>query len=176
MGQEARVTITHRLADLPYDYALQPMPRVPRLASSLLLAAGLVLVFAGLSTALGYTLVGMLASVGVVAALLYAGGIWFGRGSPTPSPPVTVFDRNLVLLPGTPLLDGFEETARATVRAQCLAALAGERAQFTAGGRTFDVTPIHTSDGAVLYGALIERRAVTAAGAVRGVQADVAIR
>jgi hypothetical protein len=52
--------------------------RTKYLLSSLLMAAGIVLVFYGFSSALGFTVTGTLASVAAIAALLYAGGVIFG--------------------------------------------------------------------------------------------------
>jgi hypothetical protein len=53
-----------------------------RVLSSVLLASGIVLVFAGLSAALGFTAPGMIASIAVIGTLLYTGSVWFS------SPPV----------------------------------------------------------------------------------------
>ncbi|HVL69257.1 MAG TPA: hypothetical protein VM364_18510 [Vicinamibacterales bacterium] len=162
---------------MPYHYALHRMPRLKRLASSLLFAAGIVLVFAGLSAALGFTALGMLASVGLIAALLYAGGTWFG-GAPTRpgGGPVLVFDATLTLVSGAPLLAQFPAALHDTLRAHCVAALAGERTQFAAGGRTFDATPIVAGDGRVLYAALIERSQTAAAAGAAAVHANVIVR
>jgi hypothetical protein len=143
------------------------MARVTRLASSLLLAAGIVLVFVGLTAALGFTVGAMVASVAAIATLLYAGTVWFGPAPPALMPSgaetVIVFDRSLHLVagatPGTSLLSQFPAALRETVEAHCRAALAGEHSHFSCeiGGRhlTFDVAPIQTIAGAVLYGVLI---------------------
>ena len=67
-------------------------------ASSLLMASGVVLTFVGLSSAFGFTPGGMVASVAAIAALLYAGGVWFGRPvatSPAGAATIIVFDRTL---------------------------------------------------------------------------------
>ena len=61
---------------LPYDCAL-PMDQIRRVTSGILLGAGIALVLAGLSAALGSTIPAILASLAVVAALLFAGGVWF---------------------------------------------------------------------------------------------------
>lgn len=132
--------------------------RSRRLASSLLLAGGIVLVFAGLSAALGFTPLGMLASVGAIAALLYAGATWFAE--PARLPPVSnvlVFDHTLTLTSGQPLLARFAEAEHAELRARCASALAGERVSATIDGRGYDITPIVSGEGVVLFGALIER-------------------
>lgn len=59
--------------------------RTKRLVSSFLMAAGIVLVFYGFSSALGFTTVGVLASVAAISALLYAGGVLFGSAPATQS-------------------------------------------------------------------------------------------
>ena len=138
-----------------------------RAASSLLLAGGIVFVFAGLSTALGFGREGILASVAVIAALLYAGGVWFG-GTPAILAPaggetVMVFDRSLRITagaaPGTALLSKFPEPLRPEIEMRCRLALQGEHTHFDcehAGARlSFDISPVHTIHGMVLYGVLI---------------------
>ena len=55
--------------------------RTKRLISSLLMAAGIVLVFYGFNSALGFTVIGMIASVAAIVSLLYAGGVLFGTPS-----------------------------------------------------------------------------------------------
>src|SRR5262245_3319901 len=137
-----------------------------RLASSSLLGLGIVLVFFGMSAALGFTGGGMIASLAVITALLYAGGIWFGGSQaavPAGTETVFVFDRALRVsagaAPGTPLLSQFPEPMQAEIGARCRAALRGERTHFLcehAGRRIdFDVAPVQTSNGTVLYGVLI---------------------
>jgi hypothetical protein len=142
------------------------MRGVRRLASSSLLGLGILLVFVGMSAALGFTGGGMIASVAAIAALLYGGGIWFGTPpaiAPVGAETVFVFDRALRVAagaaPGTPLLSHFPEPMQAEIGARCRAALRGERTHFLCehGGRRidFDVAPVQTSSGAVLYGVLI---------------------
>lgn len=149
------------------------MTRVPamttlkRLLSSLLLASGLTLVFVGLSHALGFTVPGMIASIAVIGALLYAGGVWFGAPPGIPAPAgaatVLVFDRDLRVVtgPGTgaPLIKRFPAPLRPEIEMRCRAALRGESTQFTCeleGRRLlFDVSPVASASGAVLYGVLM---------------------
>jgi hypothetical protein len=143
------------------------MARVKRLASSLLLAVGIVLVFAGLNAALGFSLGGMIASVAAIATLLYAGAVWFGPPPPTLAPAggelVIVFDRSLHIVagatPGAPLLHQFPAAMRDAVEPHCRAALAGDHSHFACefGGRhmEFEVAPVQMMGGAVLYGVLI---------------------
>ena len=144
------------------------MGLVKRVASSVLLAAGIVFVFTGLSAALGFTSVGMLASVAAIAALLYAGGLWFG-GAPANlataggSETVIVFDRSLRIaagaVPGTPLLSHFPEPLRPEIETACRLALRGQHTHFDrdhAGARiSFDISPVPSVSGTVFYGVLI---------------------
>jgi hypothetical protein len=138
-----------------------------RLMSSLLLAAGLVLVFAGLSHALGFSVPATAASVAVIVALLYAGGVWFGGAPAVPLPvgpcSVTVFDRDLHVVAGagsgTRVTHRFPAALRPEIEAHCRAALRGQSASFMCeiDGRAvaFDTAPIAASSGQVLYGVLI---------------------
>lgn len=133
------------------------MVRARHLAASLLLAVGIVLVFTGLTAALGFTGSGLLASVAAVAGLLYAGAIWFGGPAPAAAPgAVLMFDHRLDLMSGGSLLTLFPERVRGDLRGHCLAALAGERARVTVDGRAFQVLPVVDGEGEVLYGVLIE--------------------
>ena len=54
-----------------------------RAGSLVLLAGGLVLIFAGVSAALDFSVGGMVATAAAITALLYAGGVWFGA-APAP--------------------------------------------------------------------------------------------
>lgn len=138
-----------------------------RILSSVLLIAGIVLVFAGLSAALGLTVAGVLASLTAIATLLYAGSAWFG-----PPPPlavqagaetVLVFDRDLHVIagtsPGGSLLSRFPAATRPAIEARCRAALRGESSRFvcnTAGARlVVETAPLASVTGVVLYGTLI---------------------
>lgn len=122
--------------------------------SSLLLAAGIALVFTGLNAALGFTTVGLLASTMAVASLLYAGALWFGgrqrgRGA-------LLFDRALKPISGGDLLAELPEAIREQVRAHARLALAGERVRFVADRRMFLATPVLSETGDVLYALLVE--------------------
>jgi hypothetical protein len=137
------------------------MARAKQLAASVLFAAGIVLVFGGLSSALGFTVSGVLASVAAIAGLLYAGGIWFGAPARAAPSGAQMFDQRLELTTGGPVLLQFPESLRAEIRVRCLAALAGERARFSLEGRTFQVLPIVDVEGVVVYGVLIEGAATS---------------
>lgn len=143
------------------------MAPAKRVLSSVLLACGIVLVFTGLSSALGFSVPAMIASIAAIAALLYAGGVWFGAAPLVPRPSgagaVIVFDRDLNVATGfatgEPLLSQFPEPIRPEIEKRCRAALRGESAQFTceyAGRRlVFDASPVSNIAGVVLYGVLI---------------------
>jgi hypothetical protein len=138
-----------------------------RLISSLLLAAGLVLVFTGFSHALGFSAPAMVASVAVIAALLYAGGAWFGGAPAVPLPAgagsLTVFDRDLQVVAGAAtgarVTHRFPAAVRPEIEACCRAALRGENVSFTweIDGRmvAFEAAPIAAASGQVLYGVLV---------------------
>ena len=132
------------------------MARAKHLAASVLLAAGIVLVFGGLSSALGFTVTGTLASVAAIAGLLYAGGIWFGAPASAAPGGALIFDHRLELTTGGPVLMQFPKALRAGLQVRCAAALAGERARFTLEGRIFQVLPVIDADGLVVYAVLIE--------------------
>ena len=102
-----------------------------------------------------------------IAALFYVGGAWFG-GAPAPLVPagsetVIVFDRSLRVAagaaPGTPLLSRFPEPLRPEIEMRCRLALKGEHTHFDcehAGARfSFDIAPVPSIHGMVLYGVLI---------------------
>ena len=150
------------------------MPTAKRVVSALLLTCGIVLVFAGLSTALGFTVFGVLASVAAIASLLYAGAAWFG-GTPVTlatagAETVIVFDRSLRVTagrePGVSILLQFPERLRPDIEMRCRAALRGEHSHFDcehAGARiSFDVAPVQVNQ-VVLYGALISGSGVPVA-------------
>jgi hypothetical protein len=143
------------------------MNHVKRALSSVLLACGIVLVFFGLSTALGFTLGGVIASVAAIAALLYAGGVWFGDSPAQLTTPgadtVIVFDRLLKIAAGpasgSSLLAQFPEPVRPELEMRCQLALRGEHTHFSCehnGARiSFDISPVQTVNGVVLYGVVV---------------------
>jgi hypothetical protein len=143
------------------------MRLVKRAISSVLLACGIVLVFLGLSAALGFSPAAMVASVAAIAALLYAGGTWFG-GAPAQlttagAERVIVFDRLLQIVsgaaPGEALLSQFPAPLRPELEVRCRMALRGEHTHFScehAGVRVvFDISPVQTVDETVVYGVVI---------------------
>lgn len=153
--------------DHPISRSLDGMSRLGRPLSLVCLAGGVILVFFGLSTAVGFSAGGVFASAAAIAALMYSGAVWFG--APPPSSchgrdRVYVFDRSLreVCGPrrGQPVSAAFPIADRATLEGECWAALAGEGARFTCGAgpskSQFDVLPVRTIDGAISYGILID--------------------
>lgn len=142
------------------------MRAVKNAASSVLLAGGVVLTFAGLSSALGFTPSGMLASAAVIAVLLYAGGVWLGR-SPAPAiggtATIVVFDRALRVASGpgagSPVSAAFPHSIRSDIERHCLAALEGEPSHFVCehgpARFAFDVAPVRNIAGVVLFGVLM---------------------
>ncbi|MEO6212895.1 MAG: hypothetical protein ABIP65_04640 [Vicinamibacterales bacterium] len=145
------------------------MHRAKRLASSLLCAAGLVLVLDGLTTTLGRNVPGMLASVAMITALLYAAGVWFvPRAGGEPS--ILVFNSTLTIsggpLAGRAVLSQFPLWMRGEIERRCKAAVAGEYSRFTCAdlfrSRTFDAAPIMSRQGAFVCAVLIEGAAIPA--------------
>jgi hypothetical protein len=138
-----------------------------RAFSSFLLAAGFVTIVAGLSAALGPSVVSIVVSLILVAALFYAGGLWFGGTSHRLAAPgadvVIVFDRSLKITagpaPGTSVMTQFPEPLRPEIEMRCRLALRGEHTHFEcehAGTRlAFDVAPVQSIQGVVMYGVLI---------------------
>ena len=150
------------------------MTYAKRVLSSAMLGTGVLLVFVGLSAALGFSAYGMLASVAAIATLLYAGGVWFGALSPAAAAaapaPIVVFDRTLTIAfggaNGTPVASQFPESMRREIESRCGAVFLGQSTHFTCeqDGRAvgFDVAPVRAADGTILYGILITGTAAPA--------------
>ena len=144
------------------------MRPLKRAFASVLLAGGLVLVFAGLSRAIGFTPTGILTSVAVMAALLYAGGMWFGGShllqlTAPGATAVIVFDRFLNVVSGAAaggsLLAQFPKPIRPELETRCQMALRGQHTCFSCeygGARiSFDISPVQTVSGVVIYGVVV---------------------
>jgi hypothetical protein len=109
----------------------------------------------------------MIASMAAIAALLYAGGVWFGDTPAQLTAPgadtIIVFDRQLRVASGkavgTSLLSQFPQPIRPELEVRCQRALAGEHTHFSCehdGARlSFDISPVHTINGVVLYGVVV---------------------
>jgi hypothetical protein len=143
-----------------------------RAGSFVLLAGGVFLVFAGLTAALGLSASGVIASAAAIAALLYAGGVWFGGGT-RPDRSVLLFTPQLTVaagpLAGRALLDLFPAPARRDIESGCRAALAGQSQHFLdAQGQAFDVAPVRRADGAIVYGVLVAGAATPAPAVAAG--------
>jgi hypothetical protein len=145
-----------------------------RLLSSVLLASGIVLVFAGLSAALGFTAPGMIASIAVITTLLYAGSVWFATpptlAIPAGAETVLVFDRELHVAAGpgagTPLLTRFPPDLRPELEVRCSAALRGESHRFVCDSKdarlVFETAPVASVTGVVVFGTLIVSTGISA--------------
>lgn len=140
------------------------MAPLNRVASSVLFALGIALVLIGLSAALGFTVPGILASVAAVAALLYAGGVWFGDRTTTMAPTVLVFDRDLCIIggphDGQPVVSRFPVPLRDEIQRRCAAAIAGQSSRFTCRDngreRVFDAAPVLGAQASSICGVLVE--------------------
>ena len=142
------------------------MAQAKRILSLLLLATGVLLVFAGVTAAVGFSLSGIIASAAAIAALLYSGAVWFGgsqRSDPERLETVFVYDRSLLVASGArrgyPITSCFPASVRADLEARCRAALAGDGARFSCTNGTarvdFDAVPVRTADGVIVYGLLM---------------------
>lgn len=133
-----------------------------RIVSTVLLLAGVGLVFAGMSSALSFSLPGIIATLATIAGLLYAGGVWFGNVAPG-DPSVVIFDRRLIIVsggqPGRPIGDLFPLSVRRDVEQRCRDAFDGRSTRFSIPGdaerRRFEVAPIRIANGLVAYGILL---------------------
>jgi hypothetical protein len=162
--------VAHEIA---YDRPL----KMKRALSSILFAAGIVTILAGLTAAFGFTVGGVVTSIAVVAVLLYAGGLWLGGGSVSIAAPgaevVIVFDRSLTITVGPAhggsVMRQFPEALRPEIEMRCRLALRGEHTHFEcehAGARlAFDIAPIQSIQGVVLYGVLISGSGIAAPAA-----------
>lgn len=148
------------------------MSRVTRALSLVLLAAGIIFVFAGVNLAIGWSTLGVVSTAAVVAALLYTGAIWFGspvRREPATLDKVVVFDQSLRVasgaLRGATLTSCFPPSVRADLETHCAAALGGAGARFSCvsdGERLqFDAVPVRAADGRIVYGLLMTDVKVT---------------
>jgi len=130
-----------------------------RIASFVLLAGGVLLVFAGLTTALGFSTSGVIASAAAIAALLYAGGVWFGASAQGDAT-VVLFTPQLTVaagpFTGRAVAELYPEPMRREIDERCLAAFTGQSCRFSpAPGRTFETAPVRAADGAIVYGILV---------------------
>jgi hypothetical protein len=139
-----------------------------RAGSVVAFAAGIVLVFIGWSSALGFTLAGMVASGATIATLLYAGGVWLGPTPPRARSEVVLFTRALTVASGPSagrsVVELFPESVRAVIAEHCRTALEGRAVRFTSPtGEPFAVSPVHSAEGAIIFGLLLSGQAAEAA-------------
>lgn len=128
-----------------------------------------MLVFVGLASALGFSLPGIIASTAAIAALLYAGGVWFGD-APRADPSVVLFTPDLTVAGGSfsgrHVSELFSEGTRAEIDVRCRGALAGGPSHFTCGSGTalhyFSVTPVRDETGVIVYGLLLSGALIAA--------------
>jgi hypothetical protein len=140
-----------------------------RILSTVLLLAGVGFVFAGISSALNFSLPGIAAAVATIAGLLYAGSVWFGAVAADDSAAL-MFDRHLIIVsgaqPGEPIGNLFPRGVRRDVEQRCRDAFDGRSTRFSLPGdpdrRRFEVAPIRTADGFVAYGILLSGAMVSA--------------
>ena len=136
----------------------------------MLLAGGVFLVFGGMSSALGFSTSGIVASLAAIAALLYAGGVWFGE-APRADASHVLFTPGLSVaggaLQGRRVVDLFEADMTREIEAACRAAIEGRPSRFSCGRgeskQTFEAVPVHGADGRVLYGILLSGAGLEAA-------------
>jgi hypothetical protein len=136
-----------------------------RVGSFVLLGGGLVLVFAGVASALDYSWGGMLASAAAIAALLYAGGVWFAAPASADSS-ILLFSHTLIVASGPhtgrPIIDMYPDVDPRTLEDACRTALAGRGARFAIGAARFAASPVRSQEGAVVYGLLLSGEAAAA--------------
>ncbi|MGH9371799.1 MAG: hypothetical protein ACRD15_09750 [Vicinamibacterales bacterium] len=150
------------------------MSTFTRRISSVFLAVGVLLVFAGFSAGLGFTGWGIVASAAAVVSLMFAGATWFGRAPVRPlhgrAAPLLVFDRDGRIVSGRAtgqlLTSQFPEILGPEIDRRCRAALAGTSARFPClhNGRMveFDALPVRSADGTIVYGILLSSDAEAA--------------
>jgi len=136
-----------------------------RALSTALLVTGVALVFAGVNAAVGFSTIGVVASLAAVAGLLYAGAVWFGAppGPKRPLDRILVFDQSLRLASGVdrgvPLASCFPDAVLRDLEACCSAALAGASGRFSCnrdGVRLeYEAVPVRSPDGLIVYGILM---------------------
>jgi hypothetical protein len=153
---------------------MAPFMRAHRIASAVLLAGGVLLVFVGLNRALGVSVAGVVASSAAIVALLYAGGVWFGE-PPRVDPSFLLFTRELTVAcgpaEGRRVSSLFPETLHRDIEARCREALDGHPCRFSAGSgaarQTIEAAPVRSEEGLILYGILLSGRLVTTAAPER---------
>ena len=142
------------------------MPRFKQLLSIALLVAGVVLVFAGLTRSVGFSLAGIAASLAAVVALLYSGAVFFGT-YPVPHTitpdTIFVFDRTFRLVAGVhkglPIRAVLPAGLPGDLDARCTAVFAGksERFEYAGSSRPMQahLVPVRDANGAVQFGMLM---------------------
>ena len=123
-----------------------------------MLCGGVALVFAGLASSLGFSVSAVVASAAAIAALLYAGGVWFGAPA-TSDTSVVLFTHSFTVASGPhagrAIADLYPSIPRAEIDDACRRALGGEATRFTSAAGLFSASPVRSADGAVVYGLLL---------------------
>jgi hypothetical protein len=143
-----------------------------RIASFVLLGSGVVMVFAGLAAALGFSVTGMIASAAAIAALLYAGGVWLGPSAGA-DVSVVLFTPALTVAAGAhagrAVADLYPPALRTEIEARCRAAIDGRGERFSpAPGRSFETAAVRAADGTIVYGLLLVDAATPGRAAATG--------
>jgi hypothetical protein len=134
------------------------MMRAKRLLSTALLGAGVVLVIAGLTPALGSGPTGFIASAALVAALLYAGASWFAPlAAPVDSSSLLVlFNRAGLIVAGAGagqrLGDRFSRELGTAIEPHVATVFAGASVHFVAGAAgapALVMVPVRAADGTI---------------------------
>ena len=134
-----------------------------RVTATVLLLAGVALVFGGLTSALGRSPAGILASLAAIAGLLYAGGVWFGASARPHDLSAIIYTRDLLIAAGADrgrrLAELFPPAMQRELEAYCREALDGRAARFSCSAdperRRFEASPVRTADGIVACGILL---------------------
>ena len=141
-----------------------------RAGSFVLLGGGLVLVFAGLASSLGFSWWGVMSSIAAIVALLYAGAVWFAAPVPAADSPVVLFTHTLVVASGPqlgrPIAEAYPGVNRQILEDACRHALSGHASRFASGPSRFAVSPVRSQEGAVVYGLLLSGAAAAAEASV----------
>jgi hypothetical protein len=154
---------------------------IRRVLSSVLVAAGIVLVLAGLTSALGSGVTGLVASAALVSALLYAGGTWFAPPPPTAAASMLVlFDRSGRVVAGSrtgePLGAYFSPRLGAEIDRHVSTVFAGASVHFVPDPRSATplvMVPVRATDGTIPLAILTTAAAVSIALDAESVSAVV---
>jgi hypothetical protein len=156
------------------------MGSIRRVFSSILLAAGVVLVLAGLTSALGSGVTGLVAGVALVSALLYAGATWFAPPPLVATPLLVLFDRSGRVVAGfragEPLAARFSRSRAADIDRHVATVFAGASVHVMPDphdATTLVMVPVRAADGTIPLAILTTASAVSVALDAESVSAVV---